>query len=90
MTTVALNNLWNYLQGLALTKKDRDWLAGKLQEPILSPYTKEEIDSMIMQSEQDLAKGNYRDIDELFSEWDEENSSFSVAEPNVEYNSSKV
>lgn len=33
MTTVALNNLWNYLQGLALTKKDRDWLAGKLQEP---------------------------------------------------------
>ena len=45
---------------------------------------------MIMQSEQDLAKGNYRDIDELFSEWDEENSSFIVAEPNVEYNSSKV
>ena len=33
MTTIALNNLWSYLQGLALTKKDREWLVGKLQEP---------------------------------------------------------
>ena len=33
MTTIALNNLWSYWQGLALTKKDREWLVGKLQEP---------------------------------------------------------
>ena len=33
MTTVALNNLWNYLQGLKLSKKDREWLADKLIEP---------------------------------------------------------
>lgn len=32
MTTVALNNLWSYLQGLALARSDRDWLAGKLLE----------------------------------------------------------
>ena len=32
MTTMALNNLWNYLQGLHLPMKDRDWLAGKLME----------------------------------------------------------
>ncbi len=90
MTKMALNNLWRYLQGLALTEKDRKWLAGKLQEPSLSPYTQEEIDSMIKQSEQDLKDENYRDVDELFSEWDEESSTFFAAEPTVEYNSSKV
>ena len=30
MTTMALNNLWNYLQGLSLSRSDREWLANKL------------------------------------------------------------
>ena len=34
MTTFALNNLWNYLQGLMLSQSDREWLVGKLLEPI--------------------------------------------------------
>ena len=34
MTTYALNNLWNYLQGLSLSRSDLEWLAGKLIEPI--------------------------------------------------------
>lgn len=40
MTTFALNNLWGYLQGLALTAHDREWLVGKLQEPnyCVDPY----------------------------------------------------
>jgi len=33
MTAVALNNLWTYIQGMSLKKKDREWLAGKLMEP---------------------------------------------------------
>ena len=33
MTTVALNNLWTYINGLSLKQKDRKWLAGKLLEP---------------------------------------------------------
>jgi len=33
MTTVALNNLWTYLNGLSLKQKDREWLANKLLEP---------------------------------------------------------
>ena len=33
MTTLQLNNLWMYIQGMALKKKDREWLAGKLLEP---------------------------------------------------------
>ena len=30
MTTLALNNLWTYLQGLALSQSDKEWLANKL------------------------------------------------------------
>lgn len=33
MTTIALNNLWTYLQGLALSQSDREWLASKLVVP---------------------------------------------------------
>ncbi len=33
MTTVALNNLWTYIDGLSLKRKDREWLASKLLEP---------------------------------------------------------
>lgn len=33
MTTVALQNLWNYINGLSLKRKDREWLANKLLEP---------------------------------------------------------
>ncbi|MDE6721256.1 MAG: hypothetical protein K2J84_03795 [Bacteroidaceae bacterium] len=32
MTSVALNNLWNYLQGLQLTARNKDWLMEKLHE----------------------------------------------------------
>ena len=34
MTTFALNNLWTYLQGLSLSRAEREWLAGKLTEPV--------------------------------------------------------
>ena len=34
MTTFALNNLWAYLQGLMLSQSEREWLAGKLSEPV--------------------------------------------------------
>lgn len=33
MTSFALNNLWNYIDGLSLKKKDREWLANKLVNP---------------------------------------------------------
>lgn len=34
MSTLELNNLWMYLHGLALPQSDREWLAGKLLEPV--------------------------------------------------------
>ena len=33
MTTLALNHLWTYIQGLSLKQKEREWLASKLIEP---------------------------------------------------------
>lgn len=30
---IALNNLWTYIEGLSLKRKDREWLASKLLEP---------------------------------------------------------
>ena len=33
MSTMELNNLWAYIEGLSLKQKDREWLAGKLLEP---------------------------------------------------------
>lgn len=41
MTTFALNNLWRYLQGLMLTQSEREWLAGKLSEPVKSEEKEE-------------------------------------------------
>lgn len=32
MTSLALNNLWTYIDSLSLKQKDREWLADKLLE----------------------------------------------------------
>ena len=70
MTTVALNNLWNYLQGLALTKKDRDWLAGKLQEPKINAkdptyMTKEEFFASLDEAEEQYRHGKCKTFSNL-------------------------
>jgi hypothetical protein len=53
MTTVALNNLWTYLQGLSLTQSDRKWLADKLIMPTqkTAPATKDEDLSKFLEME---------------------------------------
>ena len=43
MTTFALNNLWRYLQGLMLTQSEREWLVGKLLEPVESEEKEEKV-----------------------------------------------
>ena len=39
---MALNNLWSYIQGMSLKKKDREWLAGKLLEPVDDAKTEQQ------------------------------------------------
>ena len=65
MTTIALNNLWNYIDGLSLKKKDREWLAGKLIEPKAGEtkkadptlMTKEEFFARVDEAEKEIAEG---------------------------------
>jgi hypothetical protein len=47
MTTFALNNLWNYLQGLMLSQSEREWLVGKLMEPVEKAITESREDETI-------------------------------------------
>ncbi|MBQ3361589.1 MAG: hypothetical protein IJG46_05600 [Prevotella sp.] len=37
-----LNNLWAYIQGMSLKKKDREWLASKLLEPVDDAKTEQQ------------------------------------------------
>ena len=46
MTAFALNNLWTYLQGLALARSDREWLASKLIEPEATAAVAEKVKSV--------------------------------------------
>ena len=54
-------------------------------EEALVPYTKEELHQRIVASERDFAEGRFRDIEELFREWDDEEAMHHAAEPVAEY-----
>ena len=57
-TTASLNNLWSQI--LALPASDRQWLRDKLdmyEEEHLTPYTMEEINAWIDESEADEEAG---------------------------------
>jgi len=58
MTTIQLNNLWTYIQGMALKKKDREWLAGKLLEPTAD-------DAKTAQQKAYVKESLYRALDEV-------------------------
>ena len=57
MTTVQLNNLWSYIQGMSLKKKDREWLASKLLEPV--------DDAKTAQQKAFVKESLYRALDEV-------------------------
>ena len=58
MTTIQLNNLWAYIQGMSLKKKDREWLAGKLLEPTAD-------DAKTAQQKAYVKESLYRALDEV-------------------------
>lgn len=58
MTSIALNNLWTYLQGLSLKQKDREWLAGKLLEPTV-------VDAETKRQQKLVKESLYRALDEV-------------------------
>ncbi len=81
MTTIQLNNLWTYIQGMALKKKDREWLAGKLLEPTADDaktarqkaYVKESLYRAVDEVEAAKREGRkLKTLDEFLEELEEE------------------
>ena len=86
MSTTALTGLRDYLVG-TLNAGNLYWLATELKEYAkkkeahhLKPYTMEEINAMIDQSERNSAAGLGQDSEEMFSELEEE---FAREEPQL-------
>lgn len=42
MSTVAMNNLWTYIESLGLSNRNRKWLAEKLIEPTKADVTRKQ------------------------------------------------
>ena len=77
MTTIQLNNLWTYIQGMSLKKNDREWLAGKLLEPTADDvktaqqksYVKETLTSALKEVETAKREGRkLQTLDEFLEE----------------------
>lgn len=52
MNTVAMNNLWTYLQGLSLTAKNKKWLSERLIEPAPASVKMADADDSVMTDEE--------------------------------------
>ena len=76
MSISALTNLRDYLIG-TLSKEDMAWLSLELaghvrEEEELKPYTKEELNAIIDESERQIANGEVYDFNEVLRELEEE------------------
>ena len=76
MSKETLTNLRDYLVG-TLSKEDMAWLTAELtthakEEEKLKPYTMEELNAMIDESERDFAEGRVYTTEEVFREIEEE------------------
>lgn len=75
MSTAALQNVWNTILGYNLSTENKRWLAEHLIEQVeaetqsqaqseVTPYTMEEINAMIDESEADFAAGRFYTMEE--------------------------
>ncbi|MBO4673212.1 MAG: hypothetical protein J5616_02565 [Bacteroidaceae bacterium] len=77
MSTATLSNLRDYLCG-TLSTSDMIWLVEEMKnfmrgpEEKLKPYTMEELNARINQSERDIAEGRVYEFDEVMHELEEE------------------
>ena len=77
MSTATLSNLRDYLCG-TLSTSDMIWLVEEMKnfmrgpEEKLKPYTMEELNARIDQSERDIAEGRVYEFDEMMHELEEE------------------
>ena len=75
----SVENLWQYIQSLSLSERNRKWLAGKLLENTHAKeeceyISKEEILAGIDAGLKDMKVGRKRSFEDFMKEWDEEES----------------
>ena len=51
MSTTAMNNLWNYLQGLSLSSRNKRWLAERLIESTAEQETNRQAEGKITEAD---------------------------------------
>ena len=56
MTSVAMNNLWSYIQGLSLSARNQEWLAARLREASQMKRAKAKKDETLMTKEELFAQ----------------------------------
>ena len=56
MTNRAMNNLWNYIQGLSLSARNKKWLAERLQESSQNTAKRAKEDETLMSEEEFFAQ----------------------------------
>ena len=56
MTTVAMNNLWNYIQGLNLSARNKTWLANQLLAENEKKQKEKAADPTLMTKEEFFAR----------------------------------
>ena len=56
MTGIAMNNLWNYIQGLSLSARNQEWLADRLYEASRKKRVKAKKDETLMTKEEFFAQ----------------------------------
>lgn len=60
MTTLAINNLWNYLDGLGLTSNEANWLSEKLKSK--ASLLKRESQDKVQSSKEDIIREKFKDL----------------------------
>lgn len=78
--SASMESLWRYIDSLSLSKRNREWLAGKLlddsqgmlEEPQEEYISKEEVLEKIDSGLKDVKAGSTKTYEEFMRDWDDE------------------
>ena len=75
--SASMESLWQYIQSLSLSERNREWLAERLlegtkKENAKDAISKEEILAGIDRGLKDMKAGRSKPFDEFMKEWDSE------------------
>ena len=69
--SASMESLWRYIDSLSLSKRNREWLAGKLLEDSQG-MSKEEVLEKIDSGLKDVKAGRTKTYEEFMRDWNDE------------------